>query len=294
MGHLPTWALYLLTIFAWGTSWYGIALHLEHAPLMQSIGYRFVLAGLILFAFVWLRDKTIRVPRPLIKLIALQLVCLFALNYWLFYRAQLYIPSAFAAIAFSGVIIANAINNRLLRKQATGWRVITGGVFGITGLALVFSSQLAGFRLDDMVFMGLMLALAGTWVASIGNVGAAMMSDRGGKLVLTNAWGMFLGGTLTLLLHAALGGTFSLPNDAVYWGAIIYLVLVSSIIGFGSYLTLISRQGPARAAYVSVLFPLVALIFSVLFEGVAVTYELIFGLGLVVLGNVFILQRKAK
>jgi drug/metabolite transporter (DMT)-like permease len=46
----------------------------------------------------------------------------------------------------------------------------------------------------------------------------------------------------------------------------IYLALFGSVIAFSAYLTLVGRIGSDRAAYTSVLFPIVALLFSAAFE----------------------------
>ena len=54
--------------------------------------------------------------------------------------------------------------------------------------------------------------------------------------------------------------------DHMYVGSLLYLIVVGSVIAFGSYLTLIGRVGPGRAAYATVLF-LLSRLLSVLFEG---------------------------
>ena len=63
------------------------------------------------------------------------------------------------------------------------------------------------------------------------------------------------------------------------------MVIVGSVIAFGSYLTLIGRIGPGPAAYATVMFPVVAIIVSVLFEGYQLTLLALAAVGLVVVGN---------
>ena len=57
------------------------------------------------------------------------------------------------------------------------------------------------------------------------------------------------------------------------------------MIGFTAYLTLIGRIGPERAAYCTVLFPIVALAVSTVFEGYRWSLLAVVGLLLVVSGN---------
>ena len=57
------------------------------------------------------------------------------------------------------------------------------------------------------------------------------------------------------------------------------------MIGFTAYLMLVGRIGPERAAYCTVLFPIVALAVSTVFEGYQWTALAVVGLVLVVAGN---------
>ena len=75
--------------------------------------------------------------------------------------------------------------------------------------------------------------------------------------------GMFAG-MATLLRH----GAFPPPPLTIsYVTSLLYLIVVASLFGFLAYLDLVRRAGPSRAAYVTVLFPLVALSVSTFFEG---------------------------
>ncbi len=66
--------------------------------------------------------------------------------------------------------------------------------------------------------------------------------------------------------------------------------MFGSIIAFGSYLTLLGRIGAHKAGYAMVMFPLVALIMSVVFEGLELSKPIVAGMTLVLAGNVFILR----
>jgi drug/metabolite transporter (DMT)-like permease len=97
--------------------------------------------------------------------------------------------------------------------------------------------------------------------------------------------------SLALAALAGLPAGFDLTLS--YLGAMLYLAVVSSILGFGAYLTLISRIGADRAAYTSVLFPTVALAVSTAFEGYRWTIEGGVGVVLILLGNLVALARTA-
>ena len=74
-------------------------------------------------------------------------------------------------------------------------------------------------------------------------------------------------------------------------GALLYLAIPGSVIGFTAYLTLVGRMGPARAAYCTVLFPVVALSVSTYAEGYQWTMPALLGLALVMLGNLLVFTK---
>ena len=68
-------------------------------------------------------------------------------------------------------------------------------------------------------------------------------------------------------------------------------MIPGSVIGFTAYLTLVGRMGPERAAYCTVLFPVVALNVSAYAEGYQWTAPALAGLVLVMVGNVLVFRR---
>jgi drug/metabolite transporter (DMT)-like permease len=61
------------------------------------------------------------------------------------------------------------------------------------------------------------------------------------------------------------------------------------VIAFASYFVLLKNIGPERASYAVVLFPLVAVVLSSLFEGFVWTKPIILGFAMVLLGNFIVL-----
>ena len=67
--------------------------------------------------------------------------------------------------------------------------------------------------------------------------------------------------------------------------SLLYLSLAGTSLAFGLYLVLMRRIGPSRAAYTSVLFPVVALAVSTAFEGYRWSLPAFIGLAVLVAGN---------
>ena len=140
---------------------------------------------------------------------------------------------------------------------------------------------------------GLALALAGTYCFSLGNLLSGALQRRGQTPLQTNAWAMAFGATITALGALALGQPPRLDLSPTYLLAWLYLAVPGSVIGFTAYLTLGGRLGAERAAYCTVLFPVVALNVSAWVEGYHWTPAGLAGLLLVALGNVVVFWRGA-
>ncbi|MNM48056.1 putative amino-acid metabolite efflux pump [compost metagenome] len=283
--------LYLLTVLIWGTTWIAIKMQMGPVAIPLSIFYRFALAALVLFAILLLSRRL----QPLGKrgqLICLaQGVCLFCINFICFYSASQWIPSGLVAVVFSTSTLWIAMLARLFFGQRIAPNVLAGGALGLLGLGLLFWPELAGHAASRETFYGLGLALLGTLCFSAGNLLSSLQQKAGLRPLSTNAWGM-LYGTLILLGWCVVRDVpWVFEWNARYVGSLLYLAIPGSVIAFTTYLTLVGRMGPERAAYCTVLFPVVALNISAFAEGYQWTLPAVAGLGLVMLGNVLVFRK---
>ncbi len=104
------------------------------------------------------------------------------------------------------------------------------------------------------------------------------------------AWSMGYGGVIALGIALALGGRLAIDPTPAYLLSLLYLTLLGSIATFGCWLALLGRVGPARASYVGVMVPIVALIISTLFEGLVWHPLTVAGMAVAVAGNVLVLR----
>ena len=107
----------------------------------------------------------------------------------------------------------------------------------------------------------------------------------------TTAWGMMYGALILLAVTLVQGLPWRFDPSPTYVGALLYLAIPGSVIAFLAYLTLVGRIGADKAAYSSVLFPLVALNISAVLEGYVWTASAMAGVALVLLGNVLVFAR---
>jgi len=286
-------SLYLATILIWGSTWFAIKFQLGVVEAEISLIYRFALAAVILLLFCLLSQRRLRFSSSQHLFMALQGLFLFSTNYLIFYWATGLLTSGIVALLFSTVILMNIINGSLFLKQSINTWVVVGATFGIAGIASIFWSEVADVGNHTDSWRGLWMCLIATFCASIGNILSARNQRQGLPVVQTNAWGMAYGSIFMLVYALSQGSTFNYDPAFGYSLSLIYLSVFGSIFAFGSYLTLVGRIGSDKAAYTAVLFPVIALLLSTLFEDYQWTTAAVFGFGLVLFGNYLVLRKPA-
>jgi drug/metabolite transporter (DMT)-like permease len=260
-------------------------------PIPWSIAYRFWLAAAVLLAWLAWRRAWRTPPRAIWPHLLGQGLCLFCLNFMCFLYASQWIASGLIAVCFSTAPVWNALNGRLFHGKALSARVVLSAGLGLAGLLLLFGGEVISDLGRPQTLWGLGLALAGTYCFSLGNLLSGAMQRLGQTPIQTNAWAMAIGATLVAAWALASGEPMRFDASAQYVGAWLYLAIPGSVIGFTAYLTLIGRMGADRAAYCTVLFPIVALNVSALVEGYRWTVPALSGLLLVAAGNAVVFWR---
>ncbi|MGF6787282.1 DMT family transporter [Paraburkholderia sp. 35.1] len=277
--------LYAITVLIWGTTWIAIKWQLGAVPPPVSIAWRFWIAALLMFALARIMRRPIWPPRDAWRYLAAQGLALFCLNFLCFYYAEQLVPSGLVAVVFSTAPLLNSINGRLFMGRPLQPSAIAGALLGLVGIVCLFVQQMAGHLGDHTAWLGLGVAFLGTLCFSAGNLLSSRMQSMGLHPFATNSWAMLIGAAVLTLGSLFVGYSFAVEPSARYLGALAYLVVFGSVIGFTAYLMLVGRMGPERAAYCTVLFPIVALAASTLFEGYRWSALAVVGLLLVVAGN---------
>lgn len=284
--------LYLVTVLIWGSTWLAIKFQLGVVAPELSIAFRFALAALLLFVFSWFRRLPLHFSIKTHGFFALQGFLLFSLNYILVYLAEGYLTSGLVAIIFSFIIVLNVVFGTIFLGNPVRPQVIIGAALGLAGLALVFLPELSSLSLSSQKVLGIVLALVSTVSASLGNVVSARNQRHGVPVIQTNAYGMLYGASFMLVLALVRGAQLQFDPSTGYVLSLFYLAIFGSVLGFGCYLTLLGRIGLDRAAYVTVLFPVIALLLSTIFEGLSWGIYQLVGVVLILFGNAFVLVKK--
>ena len=287
--------LYATIVLIWGSTWSAIPFQIGVVAEELSVAYRFGIAALFLYAYALLSRRRIRLPVDAYPFVFLQGTLLFSLNYFLVYYAAVHITTGLIAVLFSSIVLFNAILERVFFKTTIDKRLLLAGILGLSGISMIFWPEVAVISLEDDAVVGILLTLAGTLIASFGNMTAVVNTRRELPVVAVNAHAMAWSALLSLVAATLLGREFTFTFERGYVLSLAFLAIFGSAIAFGCYLALIKRIGPARAAYSSVLFPVVALAMSTIVEDYQWTMIAAIGIIFTLVGNWLILSsRKTK
>ncbi|HAT6803135.1 TPA: EamA family transporter [Citrobacter freundii] len=283
--------LYCLVVVIWGTTW--IAIYLQQGPVAApvSIFWRFAVATALMMLIMWIRGKlrTLSLRDHLFCL--LQGSCVFCFNFWCFYTAAAWINTGLESVIFSMAVLFNAVNSFFFFGQKPPLRFYCAAALGLTGIVTLFWQDLMSSGFSGSLLLGIALSALGTFGFSLGNMISLRHQKKGLEVMTTNSWAMLYGTLLIAMIALLRGDNFTPQWTFSYLGALLYLAVFGSVIAFGAYFTLVGRIGPSNAAYSTLLFPLVALSFSTVYEGYIWQMNAVAGLLLILSGNLVMFAR---
>ena len=286
--------LFISTLLCWSPTWYLIKFQFGVVDPLISIFYRFFIASIIVFIFLILSKKKMSFNLQQHLSFLLLGVTLFSLNYIFFYLANTYLISGIVTIAFSTILIMNILGERIYFKIKSSKETLFAAGFGIVGILIIFGNELLNFKLEDKTHIGIILSFIATFWASTGNLVHQKNSKDKIPFIQSIAYGMLYGSLFTLIVAKFRGAEIIFDNSISYILSFLYLSIIGSVVAFYLYLKLLENIGSARAGYIGVIMPIIALIISTIFEGLQWTNNLIFGLPVLIFGCVLILNQKSK
>jgi drug/metabolite transporter (DMT)-like permease len=259
---------FIIITLIWGSTWIVIKDQLGTVPPAWSVTYRYIIACAAMLAYAAATRVPLRIGREG-HLLALAFgIPQFALNFNFVYGAELYITSGVVAIVFALLLVPNSLLSWFFLKHRITGRFVAGSAVAVAGVLLLFWNEIrtAAVAPSD-VLIGIGLTLLGVLSASASNVMQATEKLRARPIVSMLAWGMFYGTAANALFALLLFGPPVVETRLGYWVGLSYLALFASALSFSLYFRILREVGPGRAAYSSLLVPIIAMTFSTAFEG---------------------------
>lgn len=282
--------LYSMVVFGWSTSWLPLKWQLGVVAPEVSLLWRFVIAATVMFVIsIYLRQSLLFNWRTHLRLALLGL-CIFSTNFAFFYHGGKGVASGLLAVVFSSASLVNVLMTAVLGRSRPRIAHLLAAMVGLTGVVCLFWPEL---QLSNTALTSLALCLIGTLFFCTGNMVSAACQKRGIPIFASASWGMLYGACYLALFSFISNHEFIIEPTAKYVLGLVWLALVSSVMTFAAYLSLIGRIGPSRAGYATVIFPVFALLISTVFESYTWSSLAFIGLGLVIFGNVIMLRARS-
>lgn len=284
--------LFALCSLIWGTTWLVIKFQISATTPIVGVFYRFLLASIVMFALnAQFLKKSIRFPLKTHFQFFLQGLFNFSINYILTYMAEEKINSALVALTFTTLIYFNLLGMKIWFKKPISKNVFFGGSIGAIGIFLLFWKEIIHFNLHSTSIFGIFIGLIATMFASSGNMIAFINHQQKIPVIVFNAYGMLYGSLASFIFGILFHQNFALPTSSSFLFSLLYLALFGSVIAFWAYQTLVGTIGADKAAYSSIIAPMIAVIVSAVFEKTQITFIIFLGIIFCLIGNFMALKK---
>ncbi len=257
-----TWMLigaFLALYLVWGSTYLAIRIGVESWPPMLMAGFRFIIAGGLMYGFLRWRG----VPAPTWQQWkaagAIGFLLLSCGNGGVTVAEHAGVASGVAALAVATVPLFTLLFGLFWGHRNT--RLEWAGIFmGLAGIGLL---NLGSNLQASPMGAALILFAAASW--AFGSVWSKSLPLPQGPMA--SAAEMLVGGLVLLAGSFFSGERLTQMPTAAGWGALAYLVVFGSIIAFSAYMYLLKHVRPAAATSYAYVNPAVAVMLGILFAG---------------------------
>jgi len=284
---------FAIVTLIWGSTWIVIRDQLNVVPPSWSVSYRFLVGGVAMIIYAVIRREPLRLDARGWAFAMLLAVLQFCLNFNFVYRAEAHITSGLVAVVFGLLLIPNALLGRFLLGQHLGRQLLLGSAVAMAGVGLLFVHEA---RVDPNgpgeALLGIGITMLGVISASFANVLQGTETAKRYPMGTMLAAAMLLGALIDAVIAWSFTGPPIVEWRPAYFLGVLYLGVVASAIAFTLYFGVLRIIGPAKAAYSSVLVPIIAMLLSTLFEGYRWSPLAISGAALAMIGLVIALRAR--
>ena len=272
----------------WGTTYLGIKIALETVPPFLMGGLRYVLAGLILAAFVRLRGDALPARRTWPQLIVMGALMLGLGNGGVVWGTQFLTSGLTAVLIATNPFWMVSVDALVRPGQQFRRREWLGLIVGFIGIVLlVWPEVMAGGSLGRSFLWGVIavqIACAGWALGS-----SYARRDVGpADIIGAAALQMLFGGLLLLLAGTLLGEWPRLSFNFKTSMAFAYLTVVGSVVAFAAYSFALRHLDIAVVSLYTYINPVIAVALGAVVLGEPVTSRMIIASAIIVMGVVVV------
>ncbi len=282
-------AAWIAVCVVWGTTYLAIRIALETVPPGLLAGLRWTAAGALLALAVRLAGRRLPPPQAWPTL-ALAGFLMTVMGNGLVVWAEQHVSSGLAAVMVAMVPIWSVIIEAVRgRGERVTTQVAVGLLMGFGGIVVLVWPEVqpgGGGRLFVIGMVALQLACAGWALGS----SATKHQDSGADPVATSALQMLFGGLILVVIGTAAGEWSHLHVTPRTLSALVYLVLIGSIVGYTCYVYALTHLPISLVSLYAYVNPIIAVILGALLLGEPFTLRVLAASGLVLAGIAVVRQ----
>ena len=278
-GGRGAWLAFSSCGVIWGSTFLFISIGNDTLPAAWAAALRLGFAAIILAVITRLAGHSF--PRgPALKAAVLYGVFQLGINMPLLYWGEKTVPSGLTAVLFATIPLSSALITRAFGMERLNPLKMVGALVAIAGVAVIGGASAAGFSHTA----GVVAIITAATFAGLGST----FLKRGPRqsAFAANAVGCAVGLPICLLASALLGERWVMPQTGAAWFSIAYLTIAGSVGAFVIFTWLLRHWPVTRAAFISVITPVIALGLGALFRGEALNGRSLAGTALVLAGLV--------
>ena len=273
------------TYFIWGSTYLAIRFGIESFPPFLMAAMRFAVAGAIMYGVMrylgspnptrqqWLGATAVGILLPAIG------------NGTVSYVQQT-VPSSVAALSIATAPIWMAIFSSIWGHKINA-REWLGIAIGFVGIALL---NVGGSLQANFTNAALLIFAAASW--SFGSVWSKHLAMPNG--LMGAACQMLTGGLVLALVSAYTGETWPAQISAKSWGALMFLVVLGSLVAYSAYMYLLKTVRPLVASSNTFVNPIVAFAVGIWFANESLTSTEYAALAVILVGVFLVLSASGE
>lgn len=264
-----------------------------------SVGLRMALVSLFMFLYCKARNLDVFISKENWLGVLSQGIFFFSLGFILFYYSTIYIPSGISALLLALSAVISCIIAALFLSQPVSRLRAIGILIAVTGVAILFLPEVGTLFVahpgaGGLSIKGLVIGCMAALSTAVGTVFGARNQAHGIPIPVCMAWGAAVGAAASVAAWAINPEPVSITVSLSYVFGLAYLSLFASCVAFFLYFDLVHRIGPGSATSVLATVPLIAIIVSILFEGLQISWQILVGGLTIIAGNSIVLTSRSE
>jgi drug/metabolite transporter (DMT)-like permease len=294
----PLWKILLAfacIYILWGSTFFAIRVGVHEIPPLIFAAIRFLVAGLVLYAWMLARH----VPSPTFRqwrAASLLGFLIFLVDYGFLFWAEQRVPSGIAAVMMATIPAFMSLAEIIfLRSQKLTARLALALFIGLAGVAILMirSFHIGGAPISTTGAIALILASIAWSIASVLTRKLPLPPSK----AMSAAAQMLTGGVMLTVAAAAFGefpqfhpSTLSAPA----WWSLLYLIIAGSLIGFTAYVWLIHHESPTKVGTYAYVNPVIAVVIGYFLGGEPLGLRILLGTLCVLISVIVITTTRSK